>query len=939
MAKTLFLLDGFALIYRAYFAFYQVIRKNSKGENISTLYGFTSTLLDIIKKYNPDAIAVAFEHPEGNFREEIYSDYKAQRDTIPEDIVSSLDRIFLLLETMNIPALSIKNYEADDVIGAAAKQAEKDGYKVYMVTPDKDFSQLVTENVRILKPTSRGLEEMGPKEVCERYSLKQPLQMIDYLGLVGDASDNVPGCKGIGEKSAKTLLADYNTIEEIYNNIEKVKPSFQKKLLASKADTLLSKELVTIVTHIPNYAFDFDEFSNWSIHSEAVLALLKEFEFSSLINRYYQKNQTQAQPSLFDSTLALSENSAPKTIGNKQKPLPSKAEEQSTSLQQRFSFLSFKAIPMNYTVVDDEKKQAELWQTLANAHHFAFDTETTSLDTFQAELVAMSFCTEPGKAFFLPIPENRLEAIELLAPLNELMQNQSILKVAQNAKYDTKVLSKYGITFPQPLFDTLIAHYLVDSDRKHSLDAMAEEYFSHTMIPYSSLSDKKDFTLRNDVPTYKLAIYAAEDADVTLRLHLVLDQLLKEEQQTELFNKVEMPLVPVLKEMEEIGVKFDPNALSKVEQALDEQATKLAETIYNEAGETFNINSPIQVGSILFEKLAIDRNPKRTKKGGYATGEDVLSKYATSHPIVNHILQYRGVTKLLNTYVRTLPSYVHSDGRIHCNFNQTITATGRLSSSDPNLQNIPIRSEIGQEIRAAFVPSNSEYVFLSADYSQIELRLAAHMSEDCGLINAFKEGTDIHQITAAKLYHIKPTEVTNNQRAFAKQANFGILYGITYFGLSQRLQIPVSEAKKLKDDYLKAFPKILTFTEEAINKAHENGYAETMLGRRRYLSDIYSENNTVRSSAERNAINTPIQGTAADLIKIAMVRISQRMKHEGMKSRMILQIHDELNFDALKCEVEKLKGIVEEEMINALGELKVPLEVSVGVGNNWLEAH
>lgn len=950
MKPSLYLLDAFALIYRAYYAFLRNPRINSQGVNMNALYGFTTTLFDIIKNKKPDYIAVAFEHPEGNFRETLYSEYKAQREAIPEDIVQAIPKILDLLHTMGITALSVKGYEADDVIGALATQGVKEGYQVYMVTPDKDYSQLVSDSCHMLKPTTNGFEEMGPKEVCKKYQLKTPLQMIDYLGLVGDSSDNVPGCKGIGPKSASQLLSTYDTIEEIYNNLDKVKPSFKKKLEDNKEETLLSKKLVTIVTTLNAGDFSIKDYNlnNNNNNQEAIVEKLREYEFRSLIKRYFSEEETLPQPSLFAS-LEPQEKSpkaqqVPKSLFDTADTADSakdtshtrELEQADDSLRQE---LSFESLPMEHYVVDTPEKLDEMWQRLTRAKELAFDTETTSVISLQASLVAVSLSPQPGEVYYLPIPEDKEEAMAILAPLDKLMRDEKILKIAQNAKFDAQVLERYGISFPHPLFDTLLAHYLIDSERPHNLDAMALEMLKHRMIPYSSLSDKKDFSLRKDVNPELLALYASEDADVTARLKPLLLSRLKEEQQTKLFEEVEMPLIPILTHMEQVGVRFDTGALHSVESNIGKALEDLSTAIFETTGESFNINSPSQVGEVLFGKLAIDPKPKKTKSGTFATSEQTLLKYVADFPIVQQILDFRGLNKLLNTYVRKLPSFLYPDGRIHCQFNQAVTATGRLSSSNPNLQNIPIRTAVGQEIRAAFVASDESRTFLSADYSQIELRLAAHISGDQGLIQAINRGADIHRETAAKLYHIAPEEVSSTQRSFAKTANFGILYGISSFGLSQRLQIPWREANELIDNYFKAFPGIATYMEQAKARASQKGYAETLLGRRRYLPDLQSQNATVRGNAERIAINTPIQGTAADLIKVAMVNIDRRMKAEGLESKMILQIHDELCFDAYKEEVDKLSLLVREEMMNAIGTLSVPLEVSIGTGDNWLLAH
>lgn len=960
LKPTLYLLDAFALIYRAYYAFIKSPRINSKGENVSAIYGFTSAILDIIKTNKPDYIAVAFEHPEGNFRTSLYKEYKAQREVIPEDILFSIPKIMDLLHTMEIPSLSVKGLEADDIIGVVANQAEKEGFQVYMVTPDKDYCQLVTDNCHILKPTTNGFEELDQEKVCQKYLLKRPNQMIDYLGLVGDTSDNIPGCKGIGPKSANILLKEFDTIEEIYNNLDKIKPIHKKKLEENRENTFLSKKLVTIVTSIPDYIFPLKEYKlNWR-NKDNIVAKLQEYEFPSLIKRYFSKESFPIRSSLFASlenehTLEEKVQQKPKIAYTttslfganeevqQKKDLNKNTKDTKDEFTQKLQILkkslSFETLPMKHTIIETDEQYDLLWKRLSTSQLLAFDTETTSTDSLQCELVAVSLSPTPGEVYYLPIPQEKEKAKILLAPLNCLMQNENIIKVAQNAKFDTQVLSRYGINYPKKLFDTLLAHYLVDSERPHNLDAIALEYLGHRMIPYSDLSSKKNFSLRKDVDPNLLAIYASEDADVTCRLKPILSLCLKKEEQTDLFNKIEMPLLPILSAMEQTGVAFDKKAIQQVEKNLETEIEHLSESIYSFAKNHFNINSPIQVGEILFDKLKIDSKPKKTKSGTYATGEEILLKYVSKHPIVQLILDYRGATKLLNTYVKSLSDYVFPDGRIHCHFNQAVTATGRLSCSNPNLQNIPIRSALGQEIRTAFVASDETHIFLSADYSQVELRLAAHISKDSGLINAINAGEDIHRETASKLYHIPSEEVTASQRSFAKTANFGILYGITGYGLSQRLHISLKESNELIENYFQAFPGILNYMEKAKTDALNKGYAETLLGRRRYLPDMKSQNAVVRGNAERIAINTPIQGTAADLIKVAMVNIYKRMKREGYRSKMILQIHDELCFDALKDEVSDLSKLIKEEMMQAIGVLSVPLDVSIGTGYNWLLAH
>lgn len=936
-AQRLFLLDAYALIFRSYYAFIRSPRINSKGINTSALFGFTLSLLDIIEKENPDHLAVVFDPSGGSFRHEEYPDYKAQRDETPEGIIWAVPEIKKLLEAMAIPTLEVPRYEADDVIGALAHRAEKEGYDVYMVTPDKDYAQLVTDQCRIYRPSTHGYELWGPREVCEKFELNNAHQVIDYLGLVGDTADNIPGCKGIGPKTASELLRSYGSIEEIYNNLEALKAGTRKKLEEHKEETLLSRYLATICTDIP-FDFAIDSLVRKQAHVERVQKLFEEYEFRSLAKRIdvLAHNQGNGEATLFDIT------SQKRTATEKEQEEVKSEDIDLFDLGMGDEGTNKKRladIPHRYTIVTTDEERTALWQRLASVPHFAFDTETDGLDALTCSIVGASFAPAEGEAYFLPLPEDAATVTEWLSPLIKLMKEDTILKIAQNAKFDLKVLSRYGIGEVVSLFDTLLAHYLIAPERPHNLDSLAEQYLAYTPIHYEELSSQKKFDLRKDVSLELLADYASEDADVALRLYPILREELIKGGMYRLFEEVEMPLLQVLQRMEERGVRLDTGRLSEVAKGLEEEMQKLEETIHREAGEAFNISSPKQVGEILFEKMKISSRPRKTKGGGYATGEEILLQYAGEHPIVQHILDYRGVKKLMSTYIEALPTLLYPDGKLHTSFNQAVAATGRLSSSNPNLQNIPIRSAVGQEIRSALLPDSDEYLFLSADYSQIELRLLAHLSEDEHLIDAFCRGEDIHRTTAARIYKVALEEVTPLQRSFAKTANFGIIYGISAFGLSQRLHIPPKEAQSLIDSYFASYPSIKAFIDRCIEEARRKGYAETIMGRRRYLPDINSHTATVRSFAERNAVNAPIQGTAADLIKIAMVRIDRALREKQMKSRMILQVHDELNFDVHRSEIEALTDLVRYEMAHAIEGLRVPLEVEIGVGANWLEAH
>lgn len=937
-AQRLFLLDAYALIFRSYYAFIRSPRINSKGINTSALFGFTLSLLDILEKERPDLLAVVFDPEGGSFRHEEYVEYKAQRDETPEGIVWAVPEIKRLLAAMAIPVLEIPRYEADDVIGAVAHRAEKEGYDVYMVTPDKDYAQLVTERCRMYRPSTKGYELWGPREVCEKFDLNAPIQVIDYLGLVGDTADNIPGCKGIGPKTASELLRNYHSIEGIYEHLSELKAGTKNKLEENKEMTLLSRYLATICTDIP-LDFDTSSLVRQQPHTEPVQKLFEEYEFRSLSKRIPLLSSTlnDGERELFDSSTPLFAGLGSDASAQKEKEettLFDAALLNETNPKKRLA-----DVPHQYTLITTEEECQKLWQRLAETTAFAFDTETDGLDALSCHIVGASFAPAEGEAYFILLPEEATAVRAWLAPLSVLMQNPTILKVAQNAKFDLKVLSRYGIEEVSSLFDTLLAHYLIAPERPHNLDALAEQYLSYTPIHYDDLSPLKNFNLRKDVPLERLSDYAAEDADIALRLYPILrDELIKEGMYT-LFTEVEMPLLSVLKRMEERGVRLDTQRLSEVAQGLEGELHNLESSIYEEAGQAFNISSPKQVGEILFETMNISNKPRKTKSGGYATSEEVLLQYAGAHPIVQRILDYRGVKKLLSTYVEALPTQLYPDGKLHTSFNQAVAATGRLSSSNPNLQNIPIRSSVGQEIRSALVPHDADFLFLSADYSQIELRLLAHLSEDEHLINAFCQGEDIHRTTAARIYKVAPEEVTALQRSFAKTANFGIIYGISAFGLSQRLHIPPKEAQSLIDSYFASYPTIKAFIDRCLHDARSKGYAETIMGRRRYLPDMNSRTATVRSFAERNAVNAPIQGAAADLIKVAMVRIDRALRERQMKSRMILQVHDELNFDAHRSELDALTDLVRHEMMHAIEGLRVPLEVEIGIGANWLEAH
>lgn len=946
----LYLLDAYALIFRAYYAFINNPRINSKGQDTSAVFGFVLTLQDLLEKESPDAIAVAFDLPGGTFRNTLYPEYKAQREAAPEGIITAVPYIRALLKAYGIPTIEVEGFEADDVIGTLAQQAEQAGWHVRMVTSDKDYAQLVTPNVEMYRPsrTGSGYEVWGPREVLEKYGLRHTRQMIDYLGLVGDASDNVPGCTGIGPKSAQTLLQQYETIEEIYDHLDELKPAMRKKLEQSKEQTLLSKQLVTIVQEVP-VQFTPDAFLRKTLDASVVKDLFAELEFRSLVNRVLSSS-TEAP---FTEGLFATSNSSDTST-----PANSPAEEFTEDL---FSttppLLDYHSCGARYRSIDSMEEIEELAQRLSGVAAIAFDTETEGLDALRTPIVGLSLSDSKGKGYFIPLPPDAEEATRRLAPLRSLMNDERILKVAHNAKFDIEVITRYGLPEPKPLFDTMIAHYLLEADQPHGMDHLAQTLLGYNTIKYSDLSPEKNIDLRKNVDPCLLCDYASEDADITLQLYQVLSPRLDEAGMRTLFEEIEMPIVSVLTRMEQEGVALDTEMLFRIRTELNEQLNEIELRIYAAAGTPFNINSPKQVGQILFEQLCLVDKPRKTKSGAYQTGEEILVKLQSKHPIVGDILLYREVKKLLTTYVDALPQMLYPDGKLHTSFNQAVAATGRLSSSNPNLQNIPIRTDYGRKVRAAFVADafhsdrpeveknrseSGKYIgaqLLSADYSQVELRMIAHLSNDPALIAAFNEGVDIHTATAARIFDVEPGEVTPSMRSKAKTANFGINYGITPYGLSERLNIPVGEAKELIDTYFSRFGRVKEFMQESIESARKNGYALTSFGRRRYLHNINSRNGTVRSFDERNAINAPIQGTAADVIKRAMIEIQRQIDRNGMKSRMILQVHDELVFNVFNDEMEQMQEIVRTAMQNAWPECRVPLLVEMGTGHSWLDAH
>ena len=919
----LFLLDAYALIYRAYYAFIKNPRINSKGMNTSAVMGFVNTINDVITREQPTYIGVAFDPSGPTFRHEMYPEYKAQREACPEDIKKSVPIIKDILHAMRIPVLEMSGYEADDVIGTLAKKAgEMGNIDTYMITPDKDYGQLVEENIRMYRPRfGGGYEVMGPKEVMEKYDISSPLQVIDLLGLMGDASDNIPGCPGVGEKTAIKLISEFGSIEQLLASTDKLKGAIKKKVEENTKMIEFSKFLATIKTDVP-IQLNLDDLRYKEANDEELEKIFAELEFKNLTNKIVKKSEN--KPKTDNLELDLFANFA-------------------TEGQGAAEFSSFEALnstPHDYQLIDNEAKMVEICEKILTKKFFVLDTETTSTSPIEAELVGMSFSVEEKQAFYVPVPENQEEAQKIVNIFKPVFENESIMKIGQNLKYDLMVLRKYGVTLKGEMFDTMIAHYLIQPELRHNMDYMAEIYLNYKTIHIDELIGPKGKNQKSmrSLPPSQVYEYACEDADITLRLKNKLEPELEKYGATKLFREIEMPLMPVLAEIEMTGVRIDTASLKETSAILTKRMLEIEERIYELASEHFNIASPKQVGDILFGKMKIIEKPKKTKTGQYVTSEEVLQTLKGKHQIVADILAHRGLKKLLGTYIDALPKLINEHtGHIHTSFNQTVTATGRLSSSDPNLQNIPVRGEDGKEIRKAFIPEDG-CLFFSADYSQIELRVMAHLSGDENMIEAFRSGHDIHAATAAKIYKRAIDEVERDQRTKAKRANFGIIYGITVFGLADRLEISRDEAKQLIEGYFESFPKVKEYMEKAKEEARQKGYVTTLFGRRRYLADINSANATVRGFAERNAINAPIQGTAADIIKVAMIRIHNRFKAENIRSKMILQVHDELNFSVYPEEREQVERIVMEEMEKAF-QMQVPLVADSGWGANWLEAH
>lgn len=945
--KRLFLLDAYALIFRGYYAFIKNPRINSKGMDTSAIMGFMNSLMDVIKREKPDHLAVAFDKGGSDYRLEMFTDYKANRDETPEAIKIAVPYIQALLNAMHIPIVEKAGFEADDLIGTLAKKAEQKGYKVYMVTPDKDFGQLVSENIFMYRPARMGndIEIWGVEEVKQKFEITDPLQVIDFLGMMGDAVDNIPGLPGVGEKTAKKLLAEFGSMENLLANTDQLKGALKEKIEANKEQGILSKKLATILLDCP-VEFDEDSFELTRPDIEKTDALFQELEFRQMKTQFDKLFGSGKEYDEIDTT-SMATGSTPVA----KKAPTKKAPENQMDLfgfvdeEDAPTFSNYATIATTshfYQIVQGDLPVKLLLQNMLNQSAVCFDTETTGIDANVAELVGMSFAWERGKAFYVPVPENREEAQTLVDKFRPFFGNESIEKIGQNIKYDLKILANYGVSIQGKVFDTMIAHYLINPDMRHNMDVLSETYLQYSPQSIETLIGKKgknQLSMR-DVPLEAIKEYAAEDADITFQLKEHFQPILERVGTKKLFDEIEIPLVQVLADMEREGIRLDVDYLKSMSTDMAVEVKALEQKIYEAAGETFNLASPKQLGDVLFDKLKIGGSKqKKTKTGQYATGEEVLSYLINEHQIVRDILEWRQLVKLQSTYVDALPNQVDPKTlRVHTDYMQTVAATGRLSSNNPNLQNIPIRTERGRQIRKAFVAKNEDYVLLSADYSQIELRIIAALSGEENMIKAFQNNEDIHRSTAAKVFQVALEEVTKEQRSNAKTVNFGIIYGVSAFGLSNQTNLSRSESAALIDAYYQTYPKLKSYMQNQVDFARENGFVETISGRRRYLKDINSANAVVRSAAERNAVNAPIQGSAADIIKIAMINIHRKLKSENWQSKMLLQVHDELVFDVHKSELERIQPLIKHEMENAF-QMAVPLEVEMGHGKDWLEAH
>ena len=932
--KRLFLLDAYALIFRGYYALIKNPRINSKGRDTSAIMGFMNSLFDVIKKEDPDHLAVCFDKAGSDVRTEIYSEYKANRDETPQVIEESVPTIKSILEAMHIPTLEIPGVEADDIIGTLAKQAEKENYEVYMVTPDKDFGQLVSENIFMYRPARMGnaIEIWGIPEVQKRFGVERPEQVIDYLGMMGDSVDNIPGLPGVGDKTAKKFLKQFGSIENLLDSTDQLKGKMKEKLESHKEQGLMSKKLAAIDTE-SKVEFHAGNFEMSEPDQAKVEEIFQELEFRRLAEQFRK---------LFfnDATDESAEKESAGTSRDQQYSLFDRSEEDEKKSDQQ-GYKTIHTAPHFYQYIDSQIAMRQLIERLNDQSKVCFDTETTSLNTFEAELVGIAFSWQKGKGYYVPFPEDQEVTRQRLELFRGFFENENIEKIGQNLKYDYKILARYGIELKGKFFDTMLAHYLINPDMRHNMDVLAETYLNYSPKPIEELIGKKGKKQKSmrSLSIEEQTEYAVEDADITYQLREFFISDLKKANNEKLFDELEVPLLDVLAKMELNGIDIDEKALENLSSKLSDDIDRLEKKVHEAAGEEFNIGSPKQLGDILFGKLALAKKPKKTKSGQYSTGEDVLAEYAQKHQIVADVLEWRHLSKLKNTYVDALPKQIQpSTGKIHTEFMQTVAATGRLSSNNPNLQNIPIRTERGREIRKAFIPSDDEHVLMAADYSQIELRVIASLSEEDNMIQAFQDGKDIHASTASQVFDVALNEVSREQRSNAKTINFGIIYGVSAYGLSQQTSLTRQESKELIDTYYATYPKLSQYIEDQVAFAREHGYVKTVLDRRRYLKDINARNFVVRSSAERNAVNAPVQGSAADIIKIAMIAVQQELEKQDFKSKLLLQIHDELIFDVPKNEEEALRKMVHEKMSQAY-ELKVPLDVDIGVGKNWLEAH
>ncbi|MDG0967490.1 MAG: DNA polymerase I [Flavobacteriaceae bacterium] len=929
--KKLFLLDAYALIFRGYYAFIKNPRINSKGMDTSAIMGFTNSLIDLINREKPDYLAVAFDKGGSAERSDLFPDYKANRSETPEAIKIAVPYIHQLLEAMHIPIIEKAGFEADDIIGTLSKQAERQGFDVYMVTPDKDFAQLVSPHIFMYRPSrmGNGIEIWGVPEVQEKFEIERPEQVIDFLGMMGDSVDNIPGLPGVGEKTAKKFLAQYGSMEKLLESTHELKGKLKEKIEANKELGLLSKKLARIILDVP-VTFDAKNYALEKPDLEKVSVIFQELEFRRLTERFQK---------LFSDTAVKTDSPKPSSKNEVAQPFDLFHQPGAGELPVNDTYKTLATTSHLYQTIESEQEQELLLEWLLQQDSVCFDTETTGLDELTAELVGIAFSWKEGTGYYLPFPEDRLACETKLAYLKPFFENSKIEKVGHNLKYDIKVLQQYGLEVQEPIFDTMIAHYLINPDMRHNMDVLAETYLGYKPQPISELIGKKGIyqgSMRH-VPLEKQKEYAVEDADITLQLKNHFTKELATQEVVDLFHKIELPLVRVLASMESAGIRIDVDYLNELAKQFNEETLVLEERIYDQAGERFNLASPKQLGPILFDKLKLVDKPKKTKTGQYSTAEDVLSYLANDHTIISDILEWRSIIKLSNTYIEALPQQVNpNSNRVHTIYNQAVAATGRLSSNHPNLQNIPIRTKRGRSVRKAFVPCDDDHVLLAADYSQIELRVIASLSGDTEMQEAFTKGEDIHASTAAKVFNVSLDEVTREQRGQAKTVNFGIIYGVSAFGLSNQTNLSRRESKALIDAYYETYPQLKAYMHQQVDFARENGYVETVLGRRRYLKDINSQNAVVRGASERNAVNAPIQGSAADIIKIAMLRIHKKL--DRFSSKMLLQVHDELVFDAKKSELDELKAMIKNEMEQAYS-LNVPLVVDVGTGNNWLEAH